>query len=86
MLRIRISPDGKEVMHLYHEEYNKITSKHADVRIDRATNVFFDNDVKRWRVAFLDSDTVSEESFESRREALEFETKVLQVALRCKVV
>lgn len=83
---IRISPDGGEVVHLYDDTINQITNKHSDVRIDRATNVFFDNVEKMWKIKMLVKGYLHgvclPESFVNRADALEYEKIILEDLMR----
>lgn len=79
---IRISPDGKEVLHLYDDKYNQITSKHSDMEITRATDVFFDNDMQVWKIRFLSNNEVLPVVFRNRERALKHERWILEKLLR----
>lgn len=79
MALIRISPDGKEVVCLHNDFIHKIISKHSDVVIKRASDVFYDNKIKMWRVRILEPyEELLPLKFFSREEALEFEKRFLE--------
>jgi hypothetical protein len=80
---IRISPDGKEVVHIHNDTYNKITSEHADITINRASDVFFDNQEQKWRVKIRHTKSLLAITFDTRQDALNFEGKLLENYLRC---
>jgi len=91
MTLIRISPDGSEVLHLYDDKLMEITSKISDVEVERATDVFFDNEDKVWRVRLLPRgvrcmETVLAVSFKTRQEALDHERSILENDMRCHFV
>lgn len=83
---IRISPDGGEVVHLHNDKYNQITSKHADVEINRASDVFFDNSIKKWRIKFRHTNAVLAIPFDTRQEALDHEVALLENDIRCRFI
>jgi hypothetical protein len=79
---IRISPDGKEVLHLYDDKICELTGKHSTLKITRATDVFYDNEIGKWRVEMLVAGYCLPESFTKRSEALAYEKKILEHRLR----
>jgi len=82
MTLIRISPDGKEVVHLYDDEVIKLTSKTAEVQIVRASDIFFDNEAKHWMIRVLATGEILPATFKSRVLAMEYEKLVLENRLR----
>jgi hypothetical protein len=91
MALLRISPDGKEVLHLYDDKLVEMTRKTSDIEIKRATDVFFDNEDQVWRIKFLprglkDMETILAIPFGTREEALEYERGALENDMRCHFV
>jgi len=86
MTLIRISPDGSEVLHLYDDKVVQITSKTSDIKVTRASDIFFDNKDKVWRIKFRHTNAILALSFETRAEALEYEQLVLEQDMRCLFV
>ena len=86
MTLIRISPDGSEVLHLYDDKIAELTSKTSDIKINRASDVFFDNEDQVWRIKFRHTNAILMIPFETRAEALEYERLVLEQDMRCHFV
>jgi hypothetical protein len=86
MTLVRISPDGKEVLYLYDDNIAKITRKHGDMEVSRASDVFFDNEDKKWKIKFLHTNAVLAIPFDTREEAIAHERAVLENDLRCRFV
>jgi len=82
MTLVRISPDGKEVVHLYDDNLFELTSKTADIEVERASDIFFDNEKKNWKVRILKTGEVLPASFKSREGAKTYEISVLESRLR----
>lgn len=82
MTLIRISPDGKEVKYLYDDDIYQAMSNHTTIEVTRASDVFFDNEDRVWRIKFLDSNTTLVIPFGSREEALKYERGLLENNLR----
>lgn len=83
---IRISPDGKEVMHLSNDKYNQITAKHSDMEITRASDVFYDNSSQCWRIKYNHTNAILIIPFATRQEAIDFEIATLENDLRNRFV
>mgnify|MGYP001814065504 FL=1 len=83
---VRISPDGGEVVHLHNDKYNQITSKHSTMKIERASDVFFDNEIQRWRVKIRHTNAILAIDFATRQEALDHEHALLENDLRCRFI
>ena len=86
MTLVRISPDGKEVLHLYDDKVAQLTSKTSDIKVTRASDVFYDNESKCWRIKFRHTNAILALPFETRAEALEYERLVLEQDMRCLFV
>ena len=86
MTLIRISPDGKEVVNIFNEFIHKITSKHSDVEINRASEVFYCNNNKGWKIKMLWRGKMHglllPVMFKTRQEAIDYEIKFLEELLR----
>lgn len=82
MTLIRISPDGKEIKHLYDEDIVRITSETSDIKIKRASDVFFDNDIKKWKIRVVDDGRIVNMEFDTRSEAIGYEVDMLEKMLR----
>ena len=80
MTLIRISPDGSETLHLYDDKLNTMTSKIADVEIHRASDVYFCNRDKHWKIRF--KELVLPVMFRHRFQALEYERDFLEEYLK----
>jgi hypothetical protein len=84
-IKLRISPDG-EVQHLYDDTLSKITSKICGgVKVTRASDVFFDEELQKWRVKLLTDPwkgRVLDRSFVTRKEAISYEVRVLEYLMR----
>ena len=79
MALIRISPDGKEVVCLHNDFIHQVISKHSEVIIKRASDVFYDNKLRVWRVRILEPhEELLPQKFFDRESALEFEKKFLE--------
>ena len=73
-LVFRISPDGKQVVSLYSDALNLL--KHGQAQVVRATDVFFDEEVQKWRVNVFGAG-ILKEAFGRREDAIAYETEVL---------
>lgn len=84
MALIRISPDGKEVVCLHNDFIHNIIRKHAEVNIKRATDVYYDNDEKMWKVKLLGEpwDEVLPVKFFTRKDALYHERVYLEYLMK----
>ena len=85
MTLIRISPDGSEVVYVHNDViHSNITSKHADLEINRATDVYYDNDEKMWKVRILKEpfNEVLPIKFYTRKQAIDYEVLYLEDLLR----
>ena len=84
MALIRISPDGKEVVCLHDDFVHNIIRKHSDVEIKRATDVYYNNDEKMWRVKLLGEpwDEILPVKFFTRKEALDYERIYLEYLIK----
>ena len=80
---VRISPDGKKTLHLHND---KLRFSFSDPSIHRATDVFFDNELKKWRVKLLREDMVLDFQGDSRQEAIEHEILILEEMMRERIV
>ena len=78
---IRISPDGKEIAHLHDDKLTSLTRSTSKVEINRASNVFFDNDIKRWRVRVI-GEKLLPATFLERDTALAYEKIKMESKLR----
>ena len=75
--KIKISPDGSEVLGLYIDGFDY--SKFGDVVvINRVSDVYYDNDTGGWRVHTLADNIIHKEVFKTRIDALNFEVFYLQ--------
>jgi hypothetical protein len=84
MTLIRISPDGREVLHLYDDKIHEVTSKTCDTTVTRASDVFYDNDLGKWKVRFIDTGLLLPVAFKSREEAIEYEKEFLEEYMRLR--
>lgn len=80
MTLIRISPDGKETLHLYDEKVTDMTSQLADVKIHRASDVYFCNKDDHWKIKF--KGLVLPVMFYKRQQALDYEKGFLEEYLK----
>jgi hypothetical protein len=78
MTLVRISPDGSEVKHLYNDDIIRITAETSDITVKRASDVFFDNDIKKWRIRLVDTEEVIGVEFDKRAEAIAYEIEMLE--------
>lgn len=85
MTLIRISPDGKEVVNIHSDSIHKIISKHSDVVINRASEVFYDNLSKGWKIKMLLKGKMHglllPVMFKTRQEAIDYEIDFLEALL-----
>lgn len=79
---IRISPDGKEVLHLYNDKLLPLDKLSGDIAVERASDIFFDNDICSWRIKILKTGEVLDTCFIDRETAKEHEVEVLESRLR----
>jgi hypothetical protein len=82
---IRISPDGSEVVYVHNDViHSNVTSKHSDVEIQRATDVYYDNEEKMWKVRILAEpfNEVLPVKFYTRQQAIDYEVLWLEKLLR----
>lgn len=83
MTLIRISPDGSETLHLYDDTVTELTSRISDMEITRATDVYYCNEDKGWKVKLLgDKPLVLPAMFKHRFEALKYEKEFLEEFLK----
>lgn len=82
MTLVRISPDGKEVLHLYDDKLMSMTSKTSEVEVERASDVYFDNKESLWKIRILATGEILPASFKDRSIALVYEKIVLESRLR----
>jgi len=82
MTLIRISPDGKEVVNIHNDFTHQITSRHADVEINRASEVYYCNINKGWKIKMLIRGHMHglllPVMFHTRQEALDYEVEFLE--------
>ena len=80
-IKLRLGPNG-EVQHLYDDTLSSITMDLCkDVEVQRASDVFFDNELKKWRIKLLTDPwkgRVLSRSFKTRSEAIAYEIKILE--------
>ena len=86
MTLIRISPDGKEVLHLYNDRLVDLVSKTSEMSVERASDIFFDNETSMWKIKILATKEILPVSFIHRGMAQEYEKIVLEDRLREGVV
>jgi hypothetical protein len=83
---IRISPDGKEVIFVHDDFLKTVVERHCVVEINRATDVFYNNTSKKWRIKMLLRGYMYGcclmEEFATREEAIEYEKQHLEVLIR----
>ena len=82
MTLVRISPDGKEVLHLYDDKLMGMTSKTSEVEVERASDVYYDGKASVWKVKILATGEILPVSFGNRSMALSYEKIVLEGRLR----
>lgn len=81
-IRVQISPDGKTFQHIYNDSLQSLDNALGEVEIHRATDIYFDNVDRLWRIKMLDTKEVLEQGFETRQEALDFEHEYLQERMK----
>lgn len=76
---INVSPDGKVVTGLYSDNipYREL----GDCQIERASEVFFDSSINKWKIKILAEDRVLAPGFGLRSEAISYEIKYLNKKL-----
>jgi len=77
-IRVRISPDGKNVKHIYNDALRSMDKALGDFTINRATDIFFDNVENAWKIKILEDGKILPNVFEHRSDALAFEHEYLQ--------
>lgn len=78
-LRIKISADGLEVVGLYSDDFP--WSDIGEIKVSRASDVFFDHSSKRWKIKLLPDGDILPLHFEKRKEAIAFEREFLEARL-----
>ncbi len=79
---VRISPDGKEIRYLHSDFMHSIISKIADLRIDRAADVYYCNKDHGWKVKMADTGLVLPFIGSTRQSAIDYEILFLEESLR----
>jgi hypothetical protein len=79
---VQVSPNGEHLTVLYDDRLLPVFSKLGQVTINRVSDVFFDNDIGKWRIG--QAWGVLPETFETRAEAIECEINFINEALREK--
>jgi hypothetical protein len=82
MTLLRISPDGSEVMHLYNDKIKRITSKTSDIKVYRASEVYYCNKDVGWKIKLLHSGLVLPIMFSERQDAIDYEIEFLEQFLK----
>lgn len=75
-IKVLISQDGKTAIGLYDDSipYSKL----GEMGVTRASDVFFDDTVQKWRIQVFPSNEILPEMFDTRWKAIEFEVSYLQ--------
>lgn len=76
-IKVKISPDGK-YQHIYNDALRPMDEALGDFKVHRATDVFFDNVERLWKIRDLSTNEVLLDGFEHRGQALSFEHRYLQ--------
>ena len=74
--KMRVDPGGKTVTGLYSDKLPWRTL--GELTIKRATDCFFDNGIKKWKILIVKTNELLPEEFDSREEAIAFEIEYLQ--------
>lgn len=77
-IRVRISPTGGRFKHIYNDALRPMDEAMGVIEVNRATDVFFDNYDRLWKIRDLSTGEILEESFIKREDALAFEHNYLQ--------
>jgi hypothetical protein len=80
-IRFRVTADGKETKHLYHDGLKPVDDAIGEYYITRATEVYFDNLERKWKIEVLETKEVLDEAFDNREDALKFEQEYLQAKM-----
>jgi len=76
-MTIRISPDGKLIEGLYDDKF-PWHGLRGELEINRASDVFFDQRVQKWRVKILHNYRILPKSFKLREDAITYEREYLE--------
>ncbi len=76
-MKIKISPDGKVVEGLYDDKFPWYALG-GKLEIKRASDVFFDPEVQKWKVKILHSQFILPGSFTLRGDAIAYEREYLE--------
>ena len=83
---IRISPDGKGVVFVHDDFLKAVVERHCVVKINRATDVLYDNISGKWKIKMLLRGYMHgvclPEDFDTREEAITFEKQHLEALIR----
>jgi len=83
---IRISPDGKGVVFVHDDFLKAVVERHCVVKINRATDVFYDNTSKMWKIKMLLRGYMHgvclPEEFTTRQDAIDYEKAYLEDLIR----
>lgn len=80
--KLVVSKDGKKFIHIYNDTLMQMDDSLGEFEVNRASDVYFCNEVKKWKVKFLESGEVSPLDFDTREEALDWEHNYLQETLK----
>jgi len=80
--KIVISRDGKKFLHTYSDALIPLDESLGEFNVNRASDVYFCNDRKKWKVKFLSTGDIAPPEFDTREEALDWEHSYLQDTLR----
>jgi len=75
-MKIKISPDGKTITGLYSDQFP--WHKLGKLEITRASDVFFDQRIQKWRVKLLHNFCVLPRQFKIREDAIAYEREYLE--------
>jgi len=80
--KLVISKDGKKFIHTYNDTLREMDDSLGDFEVHRASDVYFCNKARKWKVRFLKSGDVAPLDFDTREEALDWEHFHLQKVLK----
>lgn len=77
MPTVKVFIKGDEVKALYNDSFN-ILGIADDVTVERATDVYFNNETKEWEIKLLAENRVLPFAFKKRADAIAYEVEYLE--------
>jgi hypothetical protein len=69
---------------LYDDKIHRLTNKTSKTTVTRASDVFYDNELERWKVRFINTGLLLPIAFKSREKAIQYEKKFLEEYMRLR--